>query len=292
MIGRQSKPIIIILLSAAIASAAGDISYSKCPSSFDMNKANVTSEEAVLLSSRGDSLFSSFLTAQNEQRIEKIIIQGDTNDLVNYLVVTGVPFMLWAITFFVGFCTMLSCCVFDRSCPPCEGWKRDYSKEPYKKEELRAVSIFSMLFSIGISVIVVIAFTTLPGLKTQADYTKCGIYRTLDDSLNGDTTTGWGGITSLRYQLGNISSSLDSAVTSINSYFTNNDWLVTDLANQQLTNIDFFKTYRNNTLASPDPNSTVDINSVFLTTLLGPNGTTNTMVDDIDTSLRITKKVR
>lgn len=148
-----------------------------------------------------------------------------------------------------------------------------------------------MLFSIGISVIVVIAFTTLPGLKTQADYTKCGIYRALDESLNGDSTTGWGGITNLRYQLGNISSSLDSAVTSINSYFTNNAWLVTDLSNQQLTNVNFFKTYRNNTLSSPDPNSTIDINSVFLTTGLGPNGTTNTMVDDIDASLRITKKV-
>lgn len=148
-----------------------------------------------------------------------------------------------------------------------------------------------MIFSISIALIVVIAFTTLPGLKTQADYTKCGIYRTLDDSVNGDSVSGWGGITNLKNQLGNISSSLDSAVTSINTYFTNNDWLVTDLSNQQLTNINLYKTYRNNTFSSPDPNSTLDINSVFLTTGLGPNGTSNTMVNDIDTALRTTKRV-
>lgn len=129
----DGKGVLLILVVIQLCRGAGDISYSKCPSSFDMNKANVTTEEAIILANRGSSLFSSFLTTANQARIEKIVIEGDTKDLLNYLLVTAVPFILWACVFFGGFCTMLTCCIFDRSCPPCEGWKRDYSKEPYKK---------------------------------------------------------------------------------------------------------------------------------------------------------------
>lgn len=63
------------------------------------------------------------------------------------------------------------------------------------------------------------------------------------------------------------------------------------MSNQQLSNLNLFKTYRNNTLASPDPNSTLDINSVFLSSGLGPNGTSGTMVNDIDMTLRTTKRL-
>jgi hypothetical protein len=57
------------------------------------------------------------------------------------------------------------------------------------------------------------------------------------------------------------------------------------------TNINLYKKYANNTLASPDPNTTSDINSLFIATGLGPNGTANTLVSDIDSGLAVTNKV-
>lgn len=128
-------------------------------------------------------------------------------------------------------------------------------------------------------------------MKTSMDNTKCGLYMTLDATKNGDSSTGWGGIDSLKEQLSKISASLDSAVTAVNTYFISNSWLIDDLSSQRLSNVNMYKKYANNTLSSPDPNSTVDINSVFIATGLGPNGTSNTMVSEIDTSLTVTSKV-
>lgn len=113
----------------------------------------------------------------------------------------------------------------------------------------------------------------------------------LDAAISGDALSGWTGISAVNSQLGNISSSLDSAATAIGTTFTSSSWLVDDLTGQQQANINLFKAYRNNTLATPDPNSTLDVNSVFLSSGLGPNGTSGTMVNDIDTTLRTTKRL-
>ena len=57
--------------------------------------------------------------------------------------------------------------------------------------------------------------------------TNCGIYLTLDTALNGDGT--WGGFTSLRDNIGNITNLLSSAVTQIQIYFPGDEWLVNSL---------------------------------------------------------------
>lgn len=137
----------------------------------------------------------------------------------------------------------------------------------------------------------IIAFTALPEMKVSMDNTKCGLYLTLDATKNGDSSTGWAGIDKLAVQLNSIISNLNSTATAVGNSFTSNDWIINDLSNQQLKNIELYKSYANNTLSSPDPNTTSDINSVFIATGLGPNGTANTMVSDIDSSLQITKKV-
>jgi hypothetical protein len=84
------------------------------------------------------------------------------------------------------------------------------------------VAIFAIIFCIGVCVTTIIAFTALPDMKTAMDNTKCGLYMTLDATKNGDSSTGWGGVDSLSSQIGNISNSLDTAVTNINSAFTIN----------------------------------------------------------------------
>lgn len=281
--------LLVFLLSMGVL--AGDIAYTNCPSSFSMSTANTTSDANVLLSNRASSLFSAYISTASTTRVENIVVQGNNTDLLNYVTVLSIPYILFAVVFLVGLCTAIACCIFDKSCPPCDNWRRDYSKEPYKKSELRVVTGFAVVFSMSVAVVSVLAFTSLPEMKSSVDNTKCGMYLTLDAAMSGDATSGWTGIPAINNQLGNISSSLDSAVTAINTYFTNNDWLVNDMANQQMSNINLFKRYRNNTLASPDPNSTLDINSVFLSSGLGPNGTSGTMVNEIDTTLRTTKRL-
>lgn len=107
---------------------AGDLAYTNCPSSFSLSAANTTTDANILLSKRGSTLFSAYITTQSTERIENDVIQGNKTDLVNYLLVLAIPYILFAILFITGFCTAIACCIFDKSCPPCDDWRRDTSK--------------------------------------------------------------------------------------------------------------------------------------------------------------------
>lgn len=43
----------------------------------------------------------------------------------------------------------------------------------------------------------------------------------LDTTINGNANSSWGGMTNLKYKIGNISSLLDSAGTQVSTYFAN-----------------------------------------------------------------------
>ncbi len=67
------------------------------------------------------------------------------------------------------------------------------------------------------------------------------------------------------------------------------------------SNINIYTTFKDSQLVSPNPDttstaanagqSTPMIDSMFIKYGMGPNGTSNTMVTDIDSGLRTTKKV-
>lgn len=69
----------------------------------------------------------------------------------------------------------------------------------------------------------------------------------------------------------------------------------------QTANLDIYNTYKNSQMTTPNPDTTATaanagqstplIDSRFIKTGLGPNGTANTMVTDIDSGLRTTAKV-
>lgn len=150
-----------------------------------------------------------------------------------------------------------------------------------------------MIFSAGI-----VSFTAIPSMKKYIQYTKCAIYYSIDIAMNGDTDNGWGGFLSLKYKIGNISSLLDSASTQVTTYISGDDWLVNNIAVMKTKNIQIYNTHKNAQLISPNPVTTETntaagldypkIDSVFIKTGLGPNGTFNTMVDDIDRGIRTT----
>ena len=122
----------------------------------------------------------------------------------------------------------------------------------------------------------------------------------MDISVNGDSGSGWGGFQSLLYNIGNISSLLDSANTQVSTYLTGDDWLVNNMVVMNNQNMEIYSRNKNAQYISPNPTTTQanlaakmnypTVDSVFIKTGLGPNGTFGTMVDDIDRGLRVTQK--
>jgi len=136
-------------------------------------------------------------------------------------------------------------------------------------------------------------------MRKQIAMTKCSIYLSIDTAINGDGV--WGGFISLRDQVGNITNLLSAAVTQIQIYFPGDSWLTDNMQTMQNTNLNIYKTYATSQLITPNPTTTETaananqatpkIDSVFIKTGMGPNGTVNTMITDIDAQLRTTQKV-
>lgn len=136
-------------------------------------------------------------------------------------------------------------------------------------------------------------------MKNNLALTSCSIYLTIDSAINGDGT--WGGFINLRDQVGNITNLLSSAVTQMQIYFTADSWLVDTMTQMQQANLNIYKDYKSSQMITPNPSttqtaanaqqSTPMIDSLFIKTKLGPNGTAGTMVSDIDSGLRTTAKL-
>ncbi len=78
-------------------------------------------------------------------------------------------------------------------------------------------------------------------------------------------------------------------------------WLVSKMQAMQTSNLNIYNKYKAIQIVSPNPTTTATnlnanisvplINSLFVKQGMGPNGTTNTMVSDIDSGLRTTATV-
>jgi len=129
--------------------------------------------------------------------------------------------------------------------------------------------------------------------------TDCSIYLAFDTAINGDGT--WGGYTNLRDKVGNITTLLTDAVNQIKIYFPGDPWLINYMQTMQTTNANLYNKYKSSQMITPNPATTQTnadanlsvplIDSVFIKQGMGPNGTVNTMVTDIDSGLRTTAKV-
>ena len=127
-------------------------------------------------------------------------------------------------------------------------------------------------------------------MKDNLEMTSCSMYLTLDTAINGDGT--WGGFTNLRNKIGNITNLLSAAVTQIGIYFPGDSFLINDMNSMQTANLDIYNTYKSSQMITPNPDTTATaanagqatplIDSLFIKQGMGPNGTVNTMVTDID----------
>lgn len=160
--------------------------------------------------------------------------------------------------------------------------------------------VLLLLCASGTLVISVISYSYVPDMKTYLEMTDCSIYLALDTAMNGDGT--WGGFTNIRDKVGNITNLLSAAVTQIQIYFPGDSWLVSSMQAMQTANVNIYDKYKSSQMVTPNPDTTATnlnanlsvpmIDSRFIRQGLGPNGTENTMITDIDYGLRTTEKVK
>lgn len=90
--------------------------------------------------------------------------------------------------------------------------------------------IVAIIFSVGVLITTIVAFSTFANLKTDMKMVSCGLYYSLDTALNGDQTNKWGGFSSIQSQVGNTSLLLSSTATTIDNTLSNNEWLITGMS--------------------------------------------------------------
>jgi hypothetical protein len=150
-----------------------------------------------------------------------------------------------------------------------------------------------VVFSVGILVATIVAFSSFTGFDSDIKMVQCGLYYSLDTALNGDQANNWGGFAQLQTQVQNTSTLLGAAAASINANLLGNEWIETGMQTLQDMNLALWTNNQNSVVNSPDPaNTAATIVPLFIQQSLGPNGTANTMVSDIDAGLRVTQKVQ
>ena len=70
--------------------------------------------------------------------------------------------MVVGAAYFVFFMIVICCNVFEKSCPPCESWRRDFARRPYEKVELKCAMVFTIMFAIAIFAVSIVMFTSFP----------------------------------------------------------------------------------------------------------------------------------
>jgi hypothetical protein len=78
-------------------------------------------------------LYGNLYSAQDQAALSNSYSQGDTKTVGKYVASMNIiiPFAIIGSGFAIAFIAALCCCVFEKSCPPCHSWKRDYAARPY-----------------------------------------------------------------------------------------------------------------------------------------------------------------
>lgn len=125
------KILLFLLLLASQVVAYTDITTQNCPAQFNVATANTTTSTAA--ASLGAFLYSGFQSPSSKARVEAIVIGGNTSDLDAYTSSMMVPYIIFGVVYLVFYLGIVACCLFERSCPPCESIRRDLDSDPYSK---------------------------------------------------------------------------------------------------------------------------------------------------------------
>jgi len=142
------------------------LSSNNCPSGFDTAAVN---SSAPSMSVAVDFLYSSLYSPSEQAKLQAAFTSGNSTTVSSQVFTLSIiiPFILIAVTFMVMYVIALCCCIFEKSCPPCKQWKRDFASRPYEKSELKCVTIFGLIFGIGIAITTILGFVFFPSLSSH-----------------------------------------------------------------------------------------------------------------------------
>ena len=122
------KQILIVVIFIASVSSLTSLTTANCPAGFTPNSYNNSLSYAN--QDLAISIYSNLFTADTQLKIQKALDTGDLSALQKEVlsIKFQLPYILVGVFFFLIFMTNICCCTFDRRCPPCESWKRNYIK--------------------------------------------------------------------------------------------------------------------------------------------------------------------
>ena len=177
----------IVLLATILTTALATTSLttSNCPTSFDVAAAN--SSLSYSNAGMADMLYGGVISADTQTRIQSAIINGDIYNIRDEFMSSSfmMPYILLAAGFWLFFMTVVCCSLFERRCPPCKSWRRNYVKNPYSACERRTLLILGVIFGGGIVICTIVVFSSFRTLKTDVEMVKCGLYYSVDVATNG-----------------------------------------------------------------------------------------------------------
>jgi hypothetical protein len=123
--------ILLLLLAARCVSSYTSITTQNCPAQFDAVSANLTTSNAAAV--LGPFLYSGYQSAEDIAKVNSIVIGGNTAELDAYTSQMIVPYIIYGVVYLLFYLAVVACCLFERSCPPCEAIRRDLDADPYSK---------------------------------------------------------------------------------------------------------------------------------------------------------------
>jgi uncharacterized membrane protein YciS (DUF1049 family) len=294
--------ILLVALVAVTIAATSTLTSAHCPKSFAAATYNYSLAGAE--SDLSGLLYASIFSTETQAAITDSLTRGDFASLTAQATSMSflLPFILVGSCFFLLFFCTICCCTFERRCPPCETWRRNYIKQPYSKWEMRIGMVVAVLFSAGILVATIVVFSSFSVLETDLKMVECGMYYSLDVAVSGEQTSKWGGFSQIQGQIGNVTALLNATALAINTSLVGNEWIKTSLRTLQEMNLNLWTNNNDSSVLSPNPWETdfAETNSLALPKItpefikygLGPNGTAGTMISDIDATLQVTQRVK
>ena len=72
------------------------------------------------------------MSETQKTRVENYIIESNDKEITKIAVNEYIwPYIAIGVLFAISFAIVILCMVFEKSCPPCQSWRRDFAKRPY-----------------------------------------------------------------------------------------------------------------------------------------------------------------
>jgi hypothetical protein len=122
------EEIIISFLLISSSLSLSSLTYNNCPNEFSPSKYNTSL--ATENQNLANSIYANLFNQQIQLQIHNSLDSGDLSGLQQQVTSTHflLPYILVATFFALVFISSMCCCTFDRRCPPCESWRRNYIK--------------------------------------------------------------------------------------------------------------------------------------------------------------------